>query len=108
MVEKLNREVRIKLQDAWPRVKYGKLHSDLILDVCKLWNVLRKHDLNGKMYQAIICMYNVVTAEVQPGSDLTDAFMYPRGPKQGATCGPILFSPFFNEIANEIIERGRH
>ena len=60
------------------------------------------------MYQAIVCMYKVVKAKVRSGSDLTDSFVCPRGLKQGDICSPVWFSMFIDEIANEIMERGRH
>ena len=74
----------------------------------KLWNILRKRGVKGKMYQAIVCMYKVVKAKVRSGSDLTDSFVCPRGLKQGDICSPVWFSMFIDEIANEIMERGRH
>ena len=74
----------------------------------KLWNILRKRGVKRKMYQAIVCMYKVVKAKVRSGSDLTDSFMCPGGLKQWDICSPILFSMFTDEIANEIMERGRH
>ena len=73
----------------------------------RLWNILRKRGVKGKMYQGIVCMYKVVKAKVRSGGDLTDSFMCPRGLKQGDICSPVLFSLFIDELANEIIERGR-
>ena len=34
--------------------------------------------------------------------------MCPRSLKQGEMCSPVLFSLFVNELANEIMQRGRH
>ena len=34
--------------------------------------------------------------------------MCPRGLKQGEICSPVLFSLFINELANEIMQLGRH
>ena len=34
--------------------------------------------------------------------------MCPRGLKQGEICSPVLFSLFISELANEIMQRGRH
>ena len=50
-------------------------------------------------------MYDVVKTRVH---DLTQAFMCPRGLKQGDICSPILFSFFINELAIEIIQNGKH
>ena len=53
-------------------------------------------------------MYNVVKSKVRAGNDLTESFLCPRGLKQREICSPILFSLFINELANEIMQRGRH
>ena len=60
------------------------------------------------MYQAIVTMYNVVKGKLWAGNDLTESFMCPRGLKQGGICSPVLFSLFINELADEIMQRGRH
>ena len=49
----------------------------------ELWTVLKKKGLKGKMYQAIVSMYNVVKSKVRAGNDLTESFVCPRGLKQG-------------------------
>lgn len=74
----------------------------------KLWHVLRKNGLHGKMYGAITSMYDVVKARVRAGGDLTEAFVCPLGVKQGEICSPALFSLFINELAKEIVLKGRH
>ena len=75
----------------------------------KLWAILRKNGLKEKeMYQAIVTMYNVVKGKLWAGNYLTESFMCPRGLKQGGICSPVLFSLFINELANEIMQRGRH
>ena len=53
-------------------------------------------------------IYNVVKSKVRAGNDLTESFLCPRGLKQGETCSPVLFSLFVKELANEIMQRGRH
>ena len=73
-----------------------------------LWKILRKNGVNGKMFRAITSMYNVVKAKVRAGGDLTESFMCPSGLKQGEVCSPVLFSLFINELAREIVQRGRH
>ena len=60
------------------------------------------------MYQAIVNMYNVFKSKVRAGNDLTESFMCPRGLKQGEICSPVLFSLFINELANEIMQQGKH
>ena len=53
-------------------------------------------------------MYNVFKSKVRAGNDLTESFLCPRGLKQGEICSPVLFTLFINELANEIMQRGRH
>ena len=60
------------------------------VDCLKLWTILWKYGVNGKMHRAITCVYNVVKAQVRSGSDLTDAFMCPRSLKQGDNYSPVL------------------
>ena len=60
------------------------------------------------MYKAVKSMYEVVTARVRVGGDLNEAFMCSRGLKQGDCCSPILFSLLINELANEIVLKGKH
>ena len=72
-----------------------------------LWKILRKSGVNGKIFRAITSMYNAVKAKVRAGGDLTESFMCPSGLKQ-AKCSPVLFSLFINELAREIVQRGRH
>ena len=74
----------------------------------KLWRVLLANGVNGKFLNALKSMYNVVLARVRAGADLTDAFLCPRGLKQGEACSPVLFSLFINELTKEINEQGRH
>lgn len=79
-----------------------------MVDRNKLWSILRKRGIKGKMYNAIKSMYSVVKARVKVNGTLTDTFMCPRGLKQGDICSPVLFSLFINELAEEVIQRGKH
>ena len=95
---------------------HGKLSVDFIdfkkafdlVDRSCLWAVLRKNGIRGNMYRAIQSMYNAVKARVLTGGDITEAFVCPRGLKQGDVCSLILFSLFINELANEIMQNGKH
>ena len=97
-------------------LNHGKLYVCLIdfkkafdlIDRNTLWLILKKNGIRGKMYQAVKSMYEVVTARVRVGGDLTKAFMCSRGLKQGDSCSPILFSLLINELANEIVLKGKH
>ena len=61
-----------------------------------------------KTYHAIVSMYNVVKSKVRAGFDLTESFMRPRGLKQGEICSQVLFSLFIDDLANKIMQRGKH
>ena len=74
----------------------------------KLWQVLRKNGIHGRMYNAIVSMYEVVKAKVRANGEVTDSFDCPRGVKQGEVLSPALFSLLINELANEIVRYGRH
>lgn len=74
----------------------------------KLWGILRKNGVEGKMLQALRSMYDVVKTKVRCGLEFTDTFMCPQGVKQGEICSPILFSLFINELTKSIQENGRH
>ena len=74
----------------------------------KLLAILKKKSLKGKMYRTIVSMYNVVKSKVRAGNDLTESFVCPRGLKQGEICSPVLFSLFIDELANVIMQRGKH
>ena len=78
-----------------------------LVDRNTLWLILKKNGIRGKLYKAVKSMYDV-KARVRVGSDLTEAFMCSRGLKQGDSCSPVLFSLLLNEIANEIVLKGKH
>jgi hypothetical protein len=40
--------------------------------------------------------------------DMTQAFLCPKGVKQGEICSPILFSLLIDELAREVCKNGRH
>jgi exonuclease III len=74
----------------------------------RLWTVLRKSGLNGKIVAALQSMYRVVKARVRVGADLTDEFLCPQGLKQGEVCSPVLFSLFINELTKDIVNSDTH
>ena len=79
-----------------------------LIDRNMLWIILHKNGINGKMYKAIKSMYEVVKARIRANNDVTEAFMCPHGLKQGDNCSPILFALFINELANDIMQSGKH
>ena len=46
-----------------------------LTDMNSLWLILKENGIRGTMYKADKSMYEVVTARVQVGGDLTEAFM---------------------------------
>ena len=74
----------------------------------KLWAVLKRNGINGKILQALQSMYAVVKAKVRVGSDYTESFCCPRGLKQGEVCSPVIFSLFINELTRDVISNGIH
>ena len=73
-----------------------------------LWTILSKNGVKGKLFRCIKSMYQEVKLKVRDGGKFTDYINCTRGVKQGDVCSPILFSLFINEVAIEIIEKGRH
>ena len=55
----------------------------------KLWPILHKTGIKGKMLRTIQSMYSVVKARVRCGSKLTDAFPCMQGLKQGEITSPL-------------------
>ena len=89
-------------------IEFKKAFDYQKVDRNTLWLILKKNGIRGKMYKAVKSMYEVVTARVRVGCDLTEAFMCNRGLKQGDSCSPVLFSLLINELANEIVLKGKH
>ena len=73
-----------------------------------LWPILLKNGIKGKLFRCIKSMYNKVKARVRCGAKLTDYVNCTAGVKQTDVCSPILFSLFINELALEVINKGRH
>ena len=53
-------------------------------------------------------MYNNVKVRVRSVAKLSDYINCSFGVKQGDVCSPVLFSLYINELALNIIEKGRH
>ena len=49
-----------------------------------------------------------VKARVRCGDKLTDYVNFTAGMKQRDVCSPILFSLFINELALQVVDKGRH
>ena len=81
-----------------------------LISYAKLWPILLKHGLSGKMYYAIQSMYRVVKARVRcgNGAGLTDFFFCQKRLKQGEITSPLLFSLLINELSLDIMNNGKH
>ena len=75
---------------------------------CKLWPILNKIGIKGKMLQTIQSMYRIVKARIRNRNNVTEAFICQKGLKQGEITSPLLFSLFINELARDIIKNGKH
>lgn len=73
-----------------------------------LWSVLIRCGVQGRMLRMVRALYSTVQACVLSNSGQTDFFHCLQGLKQGCVASPILFSLLINELANEIISRGKH
>lgn len=73
-----------------------------------LWSVLMRSGVSGRMLRMIRAMYATVEARVLSNEGYTDYFECLQGLKQGCVMSPMLFSLLINELANEIIEKGKH
>ncbi|KAK7108905.1 hypothetical protein V1264_013044 [Littorina saxatilis] len=87
-------------------VDFQKAFDTVKRDV--LWNVLLKIGIGGKMLQTLRAMYSNVLSCVRCNSDYTAFFECMHGLKQGCLASPILFSFLINELASEMILKGRH
>ena len=73
-----------------------------------LWPILLKNSIKGKLFRCVKIIYSNVKTRVRCGDKLTDYVNCTAGVKQGDVCSPILFSLFINELALQMIDKGRH
>ena len=78
------------------------------VDRSKMWEILQKHDINGKMLRTIKSISTSVLSNVKCNNDNTDYFRYPNGIREGCIMSPLLFSYLEQEITNEIRRRGEN
>ena len=67
---------------------------------------LSKLGISGRMYRAILALYECPQARVVLDGQATDFFSCPIGVKQGDSLSPTLFAAFINDLATEIRESG--
>ena len=72
----------------------------------KLWEVLLKTGVKGKLFKSLQGMYKTVKACVRTSEGLTEYFDCPSGLKQGCTASPILFSLFIDEFSSLVKNSG--
>ena len=90
--------------------KRGKLYVAFVdltkafdsINRSKLWKIVSKTGIKGKLYKNLLSMYQSVKACVRTNEGLTSFFNCPLGLKQGCLASPILFSIFINELATEL------
>ena len=96
--------------------KNKKLYVDFVdfrkaFDTVKrnvLWNVLLQLGIGGNMFNTLRAMYSSVLSCVRCNPRNTDYFNCIQGLKQGCLVSPVLFSFLINELASEIVLRGKH
>ena len=72
----------------------------------KLWDVLIRTGVKGKLFKTLQGMYKTVKACVRTTEGLTDYFDCPSGLKQGCTASPILFSILIDELSGMVENSG--
>ena len=87
-------------------IDFKKAHDTVNRDI--LWMVLFRSGVRGKMLRMIRGIYATVQVCVMSKLGLRDFFECFQGLKQGCILSPILFSMLINELANEILEKGKH
>ena len=73
----------------------------------KLWEVLHRQGVSGKMLRMIKAVYNKVIAVVRYGGETTEEINCPQGVRQGCQLSPLLFTLLITELAQEIALGGR-
>ena len=85
-------------------IDFRKAYDTVNRDI--LW--IFRSGVRGKMLRVIRGIYATVQACVMSKLGLSDFFECFQGLKQGCILSPILFSMLINELANEILEKGKH
>ena len=66
------------------------------------YKIMKKFNITGKMYDAIVSLYSDYSACVKLNALRTDWFDISSGVKQGDTLSPTLFNMYLNDLATEI------
>jgi exonuclease III len=87
-------------------VDYQKAFDSVNRD--SLWAVLKKVKTSTKMLKMIQGIYASVQSCVRWGSQMSDFFDCPAGVKQGCMLSPLIFSLLITEVADNVINKGKH
>lgn len=69
----------------------------------KLWHKLVKAGINGKLFNIIRSMYNVIRSCVKLNGQFSEYFPLQSGLIQGDALSPMLFLLFINDLENELL-----
>ena len=72
----------------------------------KLWSVLQKAGIKGKLFYSLTQIYKQVKAQVRSNGGLNDSFSCMNGLRQGCMLSPALFTLFINEFSDLIENSG--
>ena len=70
-----------------------------------LWHKLVLNNIDGKMYQIIVNMYQNIKSRIIFNGTITDFFKCENGVRQGENLSPFLFSVFLNDITEFFNDR---
>ena len=69
-----------------------------------LWAVMKKHNIDHKLVDMIMALYDDTKSTVQVDNTLTDWFKSTVGVRQGCLLSPYLFNIFLEQIMSEALE----
>ena len=72
----------------------------------KMWSVLQKAGIKGKLFYSLTQIYKQVKAQVRSNCGLSDSFSCMNGLRQGCMLSPALFTLFINEFSDLIENSG--
>jgi len=74
----------------------------------KLWEILKRLGIGGKMLKMLQAMYDRVSARVRCQNGTSEPYQCLRGLKQGCLASPLLFNFLVNELVREVKRKGKH
>ena len=72
----------------------------------KLWSVLKRNNVKGKLFNAFNSMFDQVKACVRVNGELSESFDCPSGLKQDCMTSPLLFTFFIEDLAKLLNNSG--